>query len=201
MAMTDGCARVLELAGTTKMKQEILPSLTSRDPEKAWTAGQWMTEKPGGSDVSLTETVAKPLAETYVSLLLSAMPCLRPSRFTARLQRRSQETPSSSMASSGVYCSSRIQVPSADTSLSSRFSSATDGNVALALARTGGEGSRGLSLFAVKMRKEDGKTNGIFIHRLKRKFGTKVSCSAIFLAARGSLLCTFRRRSPPPSSP
>jgi alkylation response protein AidB-like acyl-CoA dehydrogenase len=32
--------------------------LTSRDPTVAWTSGQWMTERTGGSDVSLTETIA-----------------------------------------------------------------------------------------------------------------------------------------------
>ena len=25
--------------------------MTSRDPEKFWTSGQWMTERKGGSDV------------------------------------------------------------------------------------------------------------------------------------------------------
>ncbi|OAA60756.1 acyl-CoA dehydrogenase [Cordyceps fumosorosea ARSEF 2679] len=37
--------------------------LTSRDPRVAWTSGQWMTERTGGSDVSLTETVATPATE------------------------------------------------------------------------------------------------------------------------------------------
>lgn len=32
--------------------------LISRDPEYAWTTGQWMTERQGGSDVSMTETLA-----------------------------------------------------------------------------------------------------------------------------------------------
>ncbi|EOD45786.1 putative acyl- dehydrogenase protein [Neofusicoccum parvum UCRNP2] len=32
--------------------------LVSRDPDVAWTTGQWMTERSGGSDVSMTETVA-----------------------------------------------------------------------------------------------------------------------------------------------
>lgn len=59
--MTDGCARVMELAGSEEMKRDILPRLLSRDPKQAFTAGQWMTERPGGSDVSLTETVATPL--------------------------------------------------------------------------------------------------------------------------------------------
>lgn len=32
--------------------------LVSRDPTIAWTTGQWMTERPGGSDVSRTESIA-----------------------------------------------------------------------------------------------------------------------------------------------
>lgn len=57
------------------------------------------------------------------------------------------------------------------------FSSATDGHVALALARTGGpcSGSKGLSLFLIELRDSQGRTNGINIHRLKNKFGTKVT--------------------------
>src|SRR6187402_3693745 len=34
-----------------------LTHLLARD-ESAWTCGQWMTERPGGSDVSGTETLA-----------------------------------------------------------------------------------------------------------------------------------------------
>lgn len=33
-------------------------NLTTRDPAHAWSSGQWMTERPGGSDVRGTETVA-----------------------------------------------------------------------------------------------------------------------------------------------
>ncbi|KAL1743169.1 hypothetical protein HDZ31DRAFT_83606 [Schizophyllum fasciatum] len=58
ISMTDGCARVIELVGTPAMKKDIFPRLISRDPEQAFTAGQWMTERPGGSDVSQTETRA-----------------------------------------------------------------------------------------------------------------------------------------------
>ncbi|KJA16474.1 hypothetical protein HYPSUDRAFT_206963 [Hypholoma sublateritium FD-334 SS-4] len=59
MSMTDGSARVIELLGTPEMKQRILPRLISRDPSYAFTSGQWMTERPGGSDISLTETTAQ----------------------------------------------------------------------------------------------------------------------------------------------
>ncbi len=57
LAMTDGAARVLELEDGP-LKQKYFQSLISRDPEAFWTAGQWMTEKAGGSDVSQSETIA-----------------------------------------------------------------------------------------------------------------------------------------------
>lgn len=59
LAMTDGAAKVLELYGSEEMKQKAFKFLTSRDPEKFWTSGQWMTERSGGSDVSGTSTIAK----------------------------------------------------------------------------------------------------------------------------------------------
>ncbi|GAA6003787.1 hypothetical protein JCM10207_003599 [Rhodosporidiobolus poonsookiae] len=131
-SMTDGCARVLELAGTEEMKREVLPRLTSRDPATAFTAGQWMTERPGGSDVSLTETVARPVNSSKAP------------------------EPGDPFVLDGFKW----------------FSSATDGDVALALARTGGPGSKGLSLFLVNLRNKDGSTNGVYVHRLKKKMGT-----------------------------
>lgn len=131
ISMTDGAARVLELAGTPEQREDVLPCLVSDDAEKAWTAGQWMTERPGGSDVSRTETLARHVkGRTY--------------------------------ALDGFKW----------------FSSATDGDVALALARTNDvAGSRGLSLFLVRLRNREGVhaplNNGIRVHRLKRKLGSK----------------------------
>ncbi|KAK9249580.1 hypothetical protein V1506DRAFT_450768 [Lipomyces tetrasporus] len=55
LAMTDGCARVIELYSPTKT---AYGHLISRDPKQFWTSGQWMTERTGGSDVSGTETFA-----------------------------------------------------------------------------------------------------------------------------------------------
>lgn len=58
-AMTDGVAKLNEIFGPFEATGvEVYERLTSRDPEFAWTSGQWMTERPGGSDVSNTETVA-----------------------------------------------------------------------------------------------------------------------------------------------
>jgi alkylation response protein AidB-like acyl-CoA dehydrogenase len=59
LAMTDGAARTLLDLGTPELVERAVPRLTSRDPARAWTSGQWMTERAGGSDVSGTETVAR----------------------------------------------------------------------------------------------------------------------------------------------
>ncbi|SPO19764.1 uncharacterized protein UTRI_00156_B [Ustilago trichophora] len=137
ISMTDGAVRVLEMFGTEKQKREIIPKLCSTDPNTAWTAGQWMTERPGGSDVSRTETVAKPL------------------------------NPNKKPEAGDQFVISGFKW----------FSSATDGDIALALARTSDDlslGSRGLSLMLIKIRDDKtGKLNGIRVHRLKKKLGTK----------------------------
>ena len=59
LAMTDGAARTLLDAGNRELIDRALPRLTSRDPARMWTSGQWMTERTGGSDVGASETVAK----------------------------------------------------------------------------------------------------------------------------------------------
>ncbi|KAE8443599.1 hypothetical protein EG329_001532 [Mollisiaceae sp. DMI_Dod_QoI] len=65
-AMTDGAAKLLRShlssenldPATRNVLQDAYDRITSRKPEFAWTSGQWMTERSGGSDVSGTETVA-----------------------------------------------------------------------------------------------------------------------------------------------
>jgi alkylation response protein AidB-like acyl-CoA dehydrogenase len=57
--MTDGAARTLSDAGNTELAARALPHLTSRDPREFWTSGQWMTESTGGSDVGISETIAR----------------------------------------------------------------------------------------------------------------------------------------------
>ncbi len=59
LAMTDGAARALAASGNKQLIERALPHLTSRDPAQFWTSGQWMTESTGGSDVGLTQTIAK----------------------------------------------------------------------------------------------------------------------------------------------
>lgn len=64
--MTDGAARLLSKhipqSPLPERTREVLEAaygrLISRDTSKAWTSGQWMTERAGGSDVSGTETIA-----------------------------------------------------------------------------------------------------------------------------------------------
>ena len=59
LAMTDGAARTLLDLGNQALADRAVPRLTSRDPGSMWTSGQWMTERTGGSDVAVTETVAR----------------------------------------------------------------------------------------------------------------------------------------------
>ncbi|KAK7057641.1 acyl-CoA dehydrogenase NM domain-like protein [Favolaschia claudopus] len=134
--MTDGAARLVELFGTDKMKAEVFPRLISRDPAEAFISGQWMTESPGGSDVSRTETTATPTPPLPTDL--------GPSYLLDGFKW---------------------------------FSSAAEGNLSVALARTGdaASGSRALSLFMVPIRFQPFPTplsNNIQVHRLKDKIGT-----------------------------
>jgi alkylation response protein AidB-like acyl-CoA dehydrogenase len=62
LAMTDGAAATLRAHGGP-CAERALPRLVDRDPDRAWTSGQWLTERTGGSDVGLSETVAKPLSD------------------------------------------------------------------------------------------------------------------------------------------
>lgn len=59
LAMTDGAARTLLAAGNQSLIDRAVPRLTSRDPARFWTSGQWMTEATGGSDVGLSLTRAE----------------------------------------------------------------------------------------------------------------------------------------------
>jgi alkylation response protein AidB-like acyl-CoA dehydrogenase len=129
LAMTDGAARTLLDLGNAALVERAVPRLTSRDPARAWTSGQWMTERAGGSDVSGTETVARRDAGGDGWRLFGTK----------------------------------------------WFSSATTAEMALALARPEGNpaGSRGLALFYVETRSEDGTPNGILVNRLKDKLGTR----------------------------
>jgi alkylation response protein AidB-like acyl-CoA dehydrogenase len=129
LAMTDGAARTLLDLENRALVERAVPRLTSRDPHAMWTSGQWMTERTGGSDVGISETVARPIAGS--------------SDFTLHGTKW--------------------------------FTSATTAEMALTLARPDGNGpgGRGLALFYVETRGADGRQNGISIHRLKDKLGTR----------------------------
>jgi acyl-CoA dehydrogenase len=61
VAMTDGAARVIDssLAAAGRVGEGVFEHLTSRDPARAWTSGQWMTERQGGSDVGANAVMAR----------------------------------------------------------------------------------------------------------------------------------------------
>lgn len=158
-AMQDGAARLLQLQlarrdldpELRRVLGKALGRLLSRDPAKAWTSGQWMTERTGGSDVSLTETIA-------------------------------QYEPSADPGLADAH----DNVPLGPWSISGFkwFSSATDSNMTVLLART----QNGVSAFYAPMRRHSPpattlagrpmgaagtELNGVRIQRLKSKFGTR----------------------------
>ncbi len=59
LAMADGAARLLEVLGDDDLRKNAFARLTTRDPAQFWTSGQWMTERTGGSDVGISETIAR----------------------------------------------------------------------------------------------------------------------------------------------
>jgi alkylation response protein AidB-like acyl-CoA dehydrogenase len=168
MAMTDGAATLLtkhlndadgEQPGRGKVIEEAYKRLTSRVSEVAWTSGQWMTERTGGSDVSGTETVAK---------------------------RLTNEELSAEVNQGREYDSVDMLLGPWKIEGFKWFSSATDSEMAILLARTS---KGGLSAFYAPMRRKVARPtgtihdliekapltelNGIRIQRLKNKLGTK----------------------------
>jgi alkylation response protein AidB-like acyl-CoA dehydrogenase len=65
LAMTDGAAKSLVVHKNQALIDRAVPRLTSRDPAVAWTSGQWMTERTGGSDVGISETTARESPEGW----------------------------------------------------------------------------------------------------------------------------------------
>ncbi|MDQ6648604.1 MAG: acyl-CoA dehydrogenase family protein [Actinomycetota bacterium] len=61
VAMSDGAVAVLVADGVDPgLRDALVPRLLDRDPDRAWTSGQWMTETEGGSDVGRATTAAVP---------------------------------------------------------------------------------------------------------------------------------------------
>ncbi|KAH6642472.1 hypothetical protein C7974DRAFT_303634 [Boeremia exigua] len=168
MSMTDGAATLLarrlgdadaDQIGRVRVLEEAYRRLTSRDPKYAWTSGQWMTERSGGSDVSGTETLATRLSSEELA--------------------RDEESGRSEDA---------VGMPLGPWRIDGFkwFSSATDSEMAVLLART----DKGISAFYMPMRRRRGgrpaaanivnlesppetELNGVRIQRLKNKLGTK----------------------------
>ncbi|MEM7678880.1 MAG: acyl-CoA dehydrogenase family protein, partial [Myxococcota bacterium] len=128
LAMSDGAARTLLECDNQTLIERAVPRLTTRNTGKMWTAGQWMTERTGGSDVGLSETEARHVqGDTYT---------LHGTKW---------------------------------------FTSAVTAQMALTLARPveNPAGGRGLALFYVEVRDDQGQLNGIQVNRLKDKLGTR----------------------------
>ncbi|KAH8706979.1 acyl-CoA dehydrogenase/oxidase [Phaeosphaeriaceae sp. PMI808] len=165
MSMTDGAATLLakhlhapdkDQPGRKEVFQKAYERLTSRDPKFAWTSGQWMTERAGGSDVSGTETIAHRISEEEKKKADNKLDAVG--------------MPLGPWKIDGFKW----------------FSSATDSEMAVLLARTS---KGGLSAFYMPMRRRvssctlAGRTieeippktelNGVRIQRLKNKLGTK----------------------------
>jgi alkylation response protein AidB-like acyl-CoA dehydrogenase len=169
MSMTDGAATLLgrhlddtdeDQPGRDKVLKEAYRRLTSRNPKIAWTSGQWMTERTGGSDVSGTETTASRMSQAELE--------------AERDSGRDIDA---------------IGMPLGPWKIDGFkwFSSATDSEMAVLLARTK---KGGLSAFYIPMRRRVGdhrnvsnivnqdapartELNGIRLQRLKNKLGTK----------------------------
>ncbi|ROT41451.1 hypothetical protein SODALDRAFT_331180 [Sodiomyces alkalinus F11] len=152
-AMQDGAARLLQLHlarsdldPTRRMVFEnAFRHLTSRDPATAWTSGQWMTERTGGSDVSLTETLAR----------------YRPSSADPN------NPPGLASAEEGI--------PLGPWSVSGFkwFSSATDSAMTILLARTPRGITAFFAPMRRHDPSARSELNGVRIQRLKHKFGTQ----------------------------
>jgi len=125
LAMTDGAAKSIEALNLNI--PEAFEHLTSRDPTKFWTSGQWMTERKGGSDVGAsTETVAIKEKDDMYRLY-------------------------------GYKW----------------FSSATDSDMTMTLARPNSSNNPKLSMFYLKTRDNQGNLNNIQVMKMKNKLGTR----------------------------
>lgn len=155
--MTDGAAKLLaarlddvdgDQPGRSAVLQEAYRRLVSDDPSEAWTSGQWMTERTGGSDVRETETLARRLTTDEISQDVE--------------QGRDTDAHGLKL---GPWRIDGFKW----------FSSATDSDMALLLAQT--EKGLSLFFVPMRRRSEKQSTaselNGIRIQRLKNKLGTK----------------------------
>src|SRR5258705_238574 len=146
LAMTDGAARTLVSSGNQALIDRAVPHLISRNPKDFWTAGQWMTELTGGSDVGLSKTVA-----------------VRGVGDEAQSPETKDQSPFNEELETWHLYGNKW------------FASAITSQIALTLARPEGNppGGRGLALFYLELRDESGRLRNIQINRLKDKLGTR----------------------------
>ncbi|KAG5919447.1 hypothetical protein E4U42_006516 [Claviceps africana] len=166
-AMQDGAACLLRRhllhneshahlsADERKVFESAYQRLTSRQPGYAWTSGQWMAERTGGSDVSLTETVATRDSNTGAAA-------------AAGVASKEDQIPLGPWTINGFKW----------------FSSATDSEMSVLLARIAAGGLSAF-LAPMRKHDPHATTlagapddngqilNGVRIQRLKNKFGTQ----------------------------
>jgi acyl-CoA dehydrogenase len=145
LAMTDGAARTLLSSGNQALINRAVPHLTTRNPDEFWTSGQWMTELTGGSDVGLSETIARPENNPQIT------------------QTAQKGTSEDALPRDWLLYGRKW------------FTSAVTAQIALTLARPEGNpaGGRGLALFYLETRDAEGRLQNIRVERLKDKLGTR----------------------------
>ncbi|CRK19392.1 hypothetical protein BN1708_012628, partial [Verticillium longisporum] len=152
MSMTDGSARFIsnhigddddDEMERRAVLSEYYRRLISSDPSEAWTSGQWMTERSGGSDVRGTETIATRLTPTDLRGAVG----------------RGQD-----------ILGQPLRPRSIDGF--KWFSSATDSDMTMLLAQTP-KGLSAFCVPMRRKAGKGSELNGIRIQRLKNKMGTK----------------------------
>ena len=144
VSMSSGAARLVSKLLRDQPDDHYLHAVYKRLVSRSdpWVSAQWMTERPGGSDVQNSETFAthSVFAET-----------------------RSQDP--EIYFGQGDYLLSGFKW----------FSSATDCDMALVLARTSPAAQLSLFIAPTRITQADGSqlSNGVRIHRMKKKMGTK----------------------------
>ncbi|KIW73530.1 hypothetical protein, variant [Phialophora macrospora] len=176
MAMTDGAAVLLrrhlddadgDQPGRAAVFRESYERLVSLDNNHAWTSGQWMTERSGGSDVRGTETVARRLTAQEIQADVDA-----------GRDKDAHNMPLGPWLVDGFKW----------------FSSATDADMAILLAQTdkglsafyaplrrraghnanlSGASSSSRVILTTETPPSPSEMNGVRIQRLKSKLGTK----------------------------
>ena len=144
LAMTDGAAKTLSVHAHEPLSSRAIARLTSRDPKTAWTSGQWMTERTGGSDVGRSETEARAVAEGDPAMAAEWPP-------------RRAGTPLYRLHGTKWFTSA----------ITSQMT------LTLARPTGNPPGGRGLALFYLEIDDPEGRRNGILVNRLKDKLGTR----------------------------